>query len=310
MINRVFKTIFILTLCLGITLPANAGSVNVSDGSAFITKSEMAYELNNLSQRMNDLENSLDSKIDKLVSSYLTRNGVWNGAKQTLENYYIVDFIGPGCGSRTASSITNGFRNFQGKTQTYNPTVKTPLVVPNAMNSDYLEHYVDRTTKTIVDKASKSGLIYMTINMAPTAVLWSGSSGNNMRTWVGMKTDFDTTLQSTTDGTLAMWFFEFGVENGRIFGRVNAFQETLVYRALKYDSSTTTYSNTMTQLWAKIVFGQVKLLSFVNKGDRIYCRDYFMFKRNTIYGTLTGGATPDGTEYNGVIMTVDDCSVY
>ena len=83
MLNRVFKTIFILSLCLGITLPANAGSVDVSDGSAFITKSEMAYQLNSLSQRMTELENSLDSRIDKLVSSYLTRNGIWNGVPQT-----------------------------------------------------------------------------------------------------------------------------------------------------------------------------------------------------------------------------------
>ena len=84
MLNRIFKTIFILTLCLGITLPANAGTVEVSDGSAFITKSELNYQLNNLSRRMSELENSLDSRIDKLVSSYLTRNGIWNGIRQTL----------------------------------------------------------------------------------------------------------------------------------------------------------------------------------------------------------------------------------
>ena len=84
MIKRVFKTIFILSLCLGVTLPANAGGVQVSDGSAFVTKSEMSYQLNSLSNRMAQLENSLDSKIDKLVSSYLTRNGIWNGAKQNV----------------------------------------------------------------------------------------------------------------------------------------------------------------------------------------------------------------------------------
>ena len=88
MINRVFKTIFILSLCLGITIPSNAAGVDVSDGSAFITKSEMSYQLNNLSNRMTQLENSLDSKIDKLVSSFLTRNGIWNGVKQTLAKAY------------------------------------------------------------------------------------------------------------------------------------------------------------------------------------------------------------------------------
>lgn len=79
MIKKMFKTIFILSLCIGITLPANAGAVQVSDGSAFVTKAELSYELNNLSSRMSQLEASLDSRIDELVSSYLTRNGVWNG---------------------------------------------------------------------------------------------------------------------------------------------------------------------------------------------------------------------------------------
>ena len=36
MINRVFKTILVLTICLGLTIPANA-AVSVSDGSAFVT---------------------------------------------------------------------------------------------------------------------------------------------------------------------------------------------------------------------------------------------------------------------------------
>ena len=81
--NRFFKTILILTLCVGITLPTNA-AISVSDGSAFVTKAEFSADLNNLSNRMAQLENSLDSKIDSLVSSYLTRNGIWNAAKQEL----------------------------------------------------------------------------------------------------------------------------------------------------------------------------------------------------------------------------------
>ena len=97
MIKKVFKTIFILTLCLSISLPANAGSVQVSDGSAFITKSEMAYELNSLSNRMTQLENSLDSKIDSLVSSYLTRNGIWNGVAQKIKTGgYVVNIAASG----------------------------------------------------------------------------------------------------------------------------------------------------------------------------------------------------------------------
>ena len=71
----------ILSICFGITILSNA-AVSVSDGSAFVTKAELAADLNNLSNRMAQLENSLDSKIDSLVSSYLTKNGIWNGTKQ------------------------------------------------------------------------------------------------------------------------------------------------------------------------------------------------------------------------------------
>ena len=81
MLKKIFKTIFIMSLCVGISLPTNA-AVSVSDGSAFVTKAEFAADLNNLSNRMAQLENSLDAKIDSLVSSYLTRNGIWNGATQ------------------------------------------------------------------------------------------------------------------------------------------------------------------------------------------------------------------------------------
>ena len=89
MLNRIFKTILVLTICLGLTIPTNA-AVSVSDGSAFVTKAEFSADLNNLSNRMAQLENSLDAKIDSLVSSYLTRNGIWNGAKQDVTDECIV----------------------------------------------------------------------------------------------------------------------------------------------------------------------------------------------------------------------------
>ena len=84
MLKKMFKTILVLSLCIGVVLPTNA-AVSVSDGSAFVTKAEFAADLNNLSNRMAQLENSLDAKIDSLVSSYLTRNGIWNGAKQDIK---------------------------------------------------------------------------------------------------------------------------------------------------------------------------------------------------------------------------------
>ena len=91
MLNKIFKTFFILSICFGVSVSSNA-AVSVSDGSAFMTKAELAADLNNLSNRMAQLENSLDSKIDSLVSAYLSKNGIWSGTKQST-NSNIDDLI-------------------------------------------------------------------------------------------------------------------------------------------------------------------------------------------------------------------------
>ena len=148
MLNRIFKTIFILTLCLGITLPANAGNVEVSDGSAFITKSEMSYQLNNLSYRMTQLENSLDSKIDTMVSSYLTRNGIWNADKQTL----ITNSFQYGIGSDTDRWGSCYFNIFNAIVQQTSGTLYKIKTVGALGRND------------IISKCSKSGMLFININ--------------------------------------------------------------------------------------------------------------------------------------------------
>ena len=90
MFKRIFKSILIINICLSNII--SHGAISVSDGSAFVTKAEFSADLNNLSNRMAQLENSLDSKIDSLVSTYLKRNGIWNGAKQTIMKDDVVDF--------------------------------------------------------------------------------------------------------------------------------------------------------------------------------------------------------------------------
>ena len=124
MLKKIFKTIFIMSLCVGISLPTNA-AVSVSDGSAFVTKAEFAADLNNLSNRMAQLENSLDAKIDSLVSSYLTRNGIWNGAKQTVDNTIIYDF----------SPISVPISNYKGS---YNDLIISGSWIPNVNKSGML----------------------------------------------------------------------------------------------------------------------------------------------------------------------------
>ena len=92
MMKSIIKTTFIICLCFSFVVPTNA-AISVSDGSAFVTKAEFSDDLNNLSNRMAQLENSLDAKIDSLVSSYLSKNGIWN-AKRINIDYNYVDLQG------------------------------------------------------------------------------------------------------------------------------------------------------------------------------------------------------------------------
>ena len=81
---RIFKKLIVL--CLILIQPITSYATTVSDGSNFVTKSELSADLNSLSNRISKLENSIDAKIDSLVSAYLNKNGIWNGEKQTLHD--------------------------------------------------------------------------------------------------------------------------------------------------------------------------------------------------------------------------------
>ena len=148
MLKKIFKTILVLSICVGISLPTNA-AVSVSDGSAFVTKAEFAADLNNLSNRMAQLENSLDAKIDSLVSSYLTRNGIWNGARQSLIN----NTIKYGLKSKSTKSTT--FKNYMNL-----ETSGAKLVAYDCYefvtvgNHDYL---------TLIESVTKSGLLVISL---------------------------------------------------------------------------------------------------------------------------------------------------
>ena len=298
MLNRIFKTILVLSICVGISLPTNA-AVSVSDGSAFVTKAEFAADLNNLSNRMAQLENSLDAKIDSLVSSYLTRNGIWNGAKQQLDTYYVVDVIGQNS-AIPSKHIDNGYRSFIGESRTYDCTHYGKIIVPTTeLNSSYLEVKSERATYTVVSNISKSGLLYMTVNIAPTSLLWTDSANSlEARCWVSFAPSSST--GSTFTGSFVKWFFEFS-SNGVMFSQINGFQEGMGRPSGSgiYDSEA---------LWYKLGYLQSKVLTFVSKGDDITLKDYMVFKRNTASGTFK--STVDTPTVSGLILTIDDCSVY
>ena len=299
MYKKVFKTIFIMSLCLCLTLPSNASQVSVSDGSAFVTKSEMSYELNNLSNRMSQLENSLDSKIDTLVSSYLTRNGVWNGADQTLENYYIVDCCGNDAANFTAKTVTHGFRNFQGKTQLYTPTFKSKITAPAEMNNDNLLHKVERGEVVIVNSVSKTGLLYITLNVATLASVFDMTSDDRtFMTFIAGKRGQD--QGSTARLTYVGWFFDWCANDKSFYRCKLMYQNT-------FDRSPIDLDNYERYLCFTTPYNTFKIYTFVNKGDKISLKDYFEFKKNTGNGHISGA---NHAYYAGVIGTVDDCAIY
>ena len=166
MLNKVFKTILILSICLGLTLPTNA-AVSVSDGSAFVTKSEFNSDLNNLSNRMAQLENSLDGKIDSLVSSYITRNGIWNGERQLLEFNAIADYW---------DNFTLSGLNYNWKSKPSMPSTLTEGQIATIRSGSY----------DLIKTVTKTGMLFGTLDVltgydyakasVPTA---SGTDGRN-----------------------------------------------------------------------------------------------------------------------------------
>ena len=141
MYRLIIKTISIFTLCLVFSINSFA-AISVSDGSAFVTKAEFSADLNNISNRMAQLENSLDSKIDSLVSTYLKRNGIWNGKKQTIKKNDIVDFW-------SANSLTTAMgAHWDYKTSFSNGTI-----------SEGVEYIYRNNTYDFIQACDKSGML-------------------------------------------------------------------------------------------------------------------------------------------------------
>lgn len=175
MIIKLFKTILVLSLCVGVALPTNA-AVSVSDGSAFVTKAEFSADLNNLSNRMAQLENSLDAKIDSLVSSYLTRNGIWNGEKQELANQWYWFSPHNSASLTTDYTWTAGNGNYIGPTKTLKLSGKCNFKTPTSYTTgqSYTTYFVQNVP--FVNSVTKSGMLAYSINIG-NAFTWAGQTG-------------------------------------------------------------------------------------------------------------------------------------
>ena len=167
----------ILLFALIIVFPINSfAAVSVSDGSAFVSKSEFSSTINNISNRMAIMENTLDAKIDSLVSSYLSRNGIWNGDKQTLKNTTI-----GWAGVKKAADDVGYYRYF-------NYTNTNSFDMSGGAHASYLRLIKDGSVsnKEIITSVSKTGLMLFKYNRYFTSSTtgysssgWAVSAGNN-----------------------------------------------------------------------------------------------------------------------------------
>ena len=282
MLKRIFRTILVLSLILGIVIPSNA-AVLVSDGSAFVTKSEFDADVNNLSNRMAQLENSLDAKIDSLVSSYITRNGIWNGELQELKTSKVADYW--------SDFTLAGFDcNYKGK-----PAFDSSITVGNTTNLRY-ERFL------CVESLSKTGMLFGNIEVltgydyvkkqVPT------SSGTDGRNYFYAN---DSDRKSNNPYCINNSEFSFFINDVCVYSVVPV--NVGVVR-----SSTTTSAN----LYFIPKPGKYTSMFFVSKGDRLYF-DYrmgFTPQTQDAQATWRSGTSWVVGSYPGVAIVIDSLLIY
>ena len=195
------KKIVLIIIILSITMPSHS-AVSVNDGSAFVTKAEFAANTNGLKERMSFVENSLDAKIDSLVSSYLSRNGIWNGESQKFL-YYDGDYH-----STWFSNLVNPKGPYPYFTSATAGPKFTNINNSNRGKDNY--YYGCNNMFELYDlfTSTKSGLCFFRVFIAyPTGSVWrmytAGGKydyGNNENVTIGDTTK--TVAQAWTDGSL------------------------------------------------------------------------------------------------------------
>lgn len=163
---KISKKILLFILMLVFSINSFA-AVSIQDGSTFVTKAEFSVDMNNLSNRMSKLENSIDTKIDSYVSAYLNENGVWNGDKQKLhfDDTVYVGFDGSGNNRilmyyNFVPSRANNY-SFTAEQKNYHYDI-TQVQSTNTINSDdgtSTSTVNAATEKTLILNTTKSGLM-------------------------------------------------------------------------------------------------------------------------------------------------------
>ena len=230
-INKLIKNILVISLCFSI-FPCYANNISVSDGSAFITKSELSYSLNNLSNRMRELEISLENRINDLVSSYLTRNGIWNSNGQTILNNTIIDCSGYDVTGSNANVV-------------YSTQFASSL---SAGDSVVFKNY----SENIVDKINKDGLCLLLVRLTEIGQSIA-SDGRSFTCW---RNPIDTRFNS--------WNL-FNVDDCYVTILKN---DTEVARFKQYSLSFEQIENDRL-IMMRVVPATLNLYFFVSKGDTL-----------------------------------------
>ena len=288
MLKNLFKTIFIFSLCIGISMQSMA-AVSVSDGSAFVTKAEFSADLNNLSNRMAQLENNLDSKIDSLVSTYLKRNGIWNGKKQTILLYDIIDFWSNNALTTSAGAHWNWKSN-----------VSTSTLTPG------VEYKLRNQNFSFINNCDKSGMMVgkvdvitgydMAKKMVPSS---SGTDGRNFTYLIAGVANDNPAITSTS----ALTFINDGKDVSRCIP-VSLGQNRPIGNAIDQARESSLWIMPATQIYNPVFF--------VNKGDDIIVNYKLGFSpqtQNAQVGWQNRNSSPVGS-YPGVAMIFGDFYIY
>ena len=236
---KVLKSI-IMSLVLLSYCASNYAAVSVSDGSAFVTKSEFSTDLNNLENRVSQIEKKKKKKIDGLVSSYLSRNGIWNGSKQDIK-------VG---GYITSWNLKNNEKQF---------ALQNP---PNSFSSTPEAIFVDNIYgKSLFFKANKSGLCCISV---------STCAGYNSSTGL-YSTDNRRSFNYVANGTS---FFSTGSSKGFYLAWEIIDKNDDVLSAIQLASANLTFSTDWSKSGFMAVYENFSTLVqfFVNKEDNIYNR--------------------------------------
>ena len=119
--KKIIKRIIILFLIISCQINVFA-AISIADGTSLTSKAEYSADLSHLSNRLSILENSIDSKIDSLVSAYINNNGIWSGYVIPTKDYSAT--INLGITQNTTATLSS-FMRLRGQQTLINGTKVT-----------------------------------------------------------------------------------------------------------------------------------------------------------------------------------------